>query len=196
MGLLEWIKRLFGRATTEIEPASPPDELERLTGVSPFPPGTGPSRLIIMRHAEKSGDRNDPHLSLPGRKRAEQLVHYLPATFGQPEFLMAARTSVRSRRPVETLEPLAAALSLEVRAKFADNDAPALIETLRDKKRYRGKTGVICWRHSALPRLAASLGAASGAVPASWEDDDYITIIDVTFPGNGETRTRRLQMPL
>lgn len=183
MGLFQWIKRLFVRA-----PEAP-------HGVSPFPPGMGPSRLIILRHAEKTGDKRDPHLSLPGRRRAEELVDYIPATFGRPQFLIAAKTSARSRRPVETLEPLAAALALEVRAKFDDDEITALLETLRDKQRYRGKPGVICWRHSELPKLAAALGAAPETFPKPWDENDYSTIIDVTFPGNGEVRAKRLQMP-
>lgn len=188
MGLLQWIRRLFTGAP-EATPAAPP-------GASPFPPGTGPSRLIVLRHAEKSGDRRDPHLSLPGRRRAEQLVAHIPELLGQqPHFLIAARTSLRSRRPAETLEPLAAVLALEVRAKFDDDDSTALIQALRDKKRYRGKLGVVCWRHSELPSLISALGAAPDAFPQPWGEDDYTTIIDVTYPGNGEARARRLQMP-
>jgi hypothetical protein len=183
MGLFQWLKRLFSRA---------PESAPR---TSPFPPGTGPSRLIVLRHAEKLGDKRDPHLSLPGRRRAEHLANFIPATFGEPKFLIAARTSLRSRRPVETLEPLAAALALEIRAKLDDGDSAALIEMLRDKKRYQGKLGVICWRHSELPRLATALGAAADVVPKPWDENDYTTVIDITFPGNGEVRAKRLQMP-
>lgn len=183
MGLLQWLRRLF---------TGTPDAI---SGVSPFQSGTGPSRLVVLRHSEKSADKRDPHLSLEGRRRAEQIATYIPATFGRPQFLIAARTSNRSRRPVETLEPLAAALALEVRAKFDDDDTAGLIETLRDKKRYRGKLGVICWRHSQLPRLVAALGADPETFPNSWDEDDYTTIIDVTFPGNGEVKVERQQMP-
>lgn len=184
MGLFQWLRRLLSRAPA---PA---------TGVSPFPAGSGPARLIVLRHAEKSGDRRDPHLSLAGRKRAEHLVRYIPATFATPDFLIAARTSLRSRRPVETLEPLAAALQLEVRAKFDDADHDGLITALRDKKRYRGKLGVVCWRHSELPGLLAALGAAPETFPASWDEADYTTLVDLTFADTGEVSARRLQMAL
>ena len=183
MGLFEWLRRLFTRA-----PEAP-------FGVSPFPPGTGPSRLIVLRHAEKSGDKRDPHLSLVGRRRAELLVKYVPATFGQPQFLIAARTSNRSRRPVETLEPLAAALALEITAKLDDDDIADLLGALRDKQRYRGKLGIICWRHSELPRLLRALGAAPETFPSPWDENDYTTFIDITYPGNGEARAKRLTMP-
>ncbi len=189
MGLLQWIKRLFVQA-----PQPPPGAPQPPRGASPFPPGTGPSRVIVMRHAEKSGDKRDPHLSLAGRRRAEGLVQYIPETFGQPQFLIAARTSSRSRRPVETLEPLAAALALEVRAKFNDTDSASLIGTLRGKKRYRGKLCVISWRHSELPALLAALGAPPDTFPKPWDETDYTTIIEVTYPGNSEVHARRLRM--
>ncbi len=200
MGFFQWIKRLFTGAP-RVPPSRPPPAVpssaptDLPSGMSPFPPGTGPARLIVLRHAEKSGDKHDPHLSLPGRRRAEQLVEYIPTAFGQPHFLIAARTSNRSRRPVETLEPLAAALGLEVRAKFDDDDIAALIKALRDKQRHRGKLGVICWRHSNLPGLLEALGAAPETVPKPWDESNYTTIIDITFPGNGEAPTKRLQMP-
>lgn len=200
MGLIQWIKRLLARPPRPQPPLPrsplPTVRLSRSQhGVSPFPLGSGPARIIVLRHAEKSGDRRDPHLSLPGRQRAEQLVEHLPATFGRPDFLIAARTSIRSRRPVETLEPLAAALAFEVRAKFPDADTAALLATLRDKKRYRGKLVVISWRHSTLPRLIEALGAAPDTFPQPWDESDYATVIELTYPGDGTAMARRLLMP-
>ena len=96
MGLLNWFKSLFFRAPTS-------------AGVSPFRPDTGPARLIVLRHAEKTGDRRDRDLSPAGHERAMRLVPYVLETFGRPDFLIAAKSSDRSRRPVETIEPLAAA---------------------------------------------------------------------------------------
>ncbi len=185
MGFFQWLKRLFGWAPRTPLPYR----------ASPFPEGTGPARLVVLRHAEKTGDKRDPQLSPPGVRRAEQLVDYIPATFGQPQFLFAAKTSKRSRRPVLTLEPLAAALKLQIRAKIDDDDADDLIDALRVKERYRGKFGVICWRHSELPELLQALGASRGTFPAPWDESDYTTIIDVSYPGNGEVRATRVRMP-
>ena len=199
MGLLQWLKGFFAprrpvpQTTTEPTRAPLP---EATAGASPFPPGTAPARLVVMRHAEKSGDKRDPHLNLPGRRRAEALVEYIPATFGTPEFLLAARTSLKSRRPVETLEPFSAALRLEIRSKFDDGESASLIAHLSEKKRYRGKLGVICWRHSDLPRLLKSLGAPPGTFPEPWPEDDYTTILDLTYTGNGAVHVRRVQMDM
>lgn len=191
MGLIQWIKRLFGWRPAAPGRAAP--QPPRRT--SPFPPGAGPARLVVLRHAEKTGDRRDPHLSPPGRQRAERLVGYIPTTFGQPQFLIAARTSKRSRRPVETLEPLAVAMALEIAAKIDDDDGDDLVDALGEKELYRGKVGVISWRHSELPDLLAMLGAPPDTFPRRWDEADYTTIIDITYPGDGSVEARRLQMP-
>ena len=64
------------------------------------------ARILLMRHAEKTGDPMDPHLSLDGYARAAKLADFIPATFGIPQFLIATSISKHSVRPIETLEPL------------------------------------------------------------------------------------------
>lgn len=165
----------------------------RGAGVSPFPAGTGPARLILLRHAEKTGKKSDTGLSPAGTARAAQLATYLPETFGRPAFLIAARTSKRSRRPVETLEPLAAATGLSISDDLDDSEVKKLVKALRDDPAYRGKVGVISWRHSDLPDLAAALGAPDGFLP-DWYEDDYTTVIVLDY-GAGPPRAQRVAMP-
>lgn len=182
MGIVDWLRRL-------LMPTA------KRQGTSPFAPGMGPSRLILLRHAEKTGDKRDPHLSGPGTTRAARLVDYIPATFGRPDFLIAARTSRRSRRPVETLEPLAAALALPIDAELDDEDIDALVLQLGKQPQYRGKRGVISWRHSDLPRLATALGAPRLFPGDDWASDDYTSLIDVTYAADGTAVAKRVTMP-
>lgn len=183
--LLDWLKRHFLGTPKAVG-----------TGTSPFPPGLGPSRLLVLRHAEKTGQKDDPHLSEAGQRRAEKLAHFIPETFGPPGFLFAARTSKRSRRPVETLEPLAAALNLEIDARFDDDEIGALVDELTAAPRYSGKFGVIAWRHSDIPGLLARLGAPEGSYPAEWPDELYDTVIEVTYlSGGGAPQVRQIPQP-
>lgn len=172
--IFDWLKRIVFGA-----PRTPP-------GVSPFPDGTGPAKLLVMRHAEKTGDRRDPHLSVAGVARAEKLAGYIPKQFGTPDFLFAATSSKRSSRPYETLAPLATALGLKIDERFDDEDYDALIERLA-KPAYAGKFGVISWRHSDIPALCAALGAPDGTYPADWPEDLYTLIIEITFRGTQAT---------
>lgn len=165
----------------------------RDAGGSPFPAGTGPARLIILRHAEKTGKKSDTGLSPVGTARAVQLARYVPDTFGLPAFLIAARTSNRSRRPVETLEPLAEAMSLAIRDDLDDSEIRKLVKALRDDPAYRGRSGVVSWRHSDLPGLVAALGAPDDFLP-DWDEDDYSTVILLDY-GAGLPRAQRYTMP-
>lgn len=181
--IITWLKRLFFGTS------------QRGPGVSPFPVGTGPARLVVLRHAEKTGEKSDPHLSRAGSKRAKRLAKYLPETFGTPDFLIAARTSKRSRRPVETMEPLAAALELPIRDDLDDSDIAEVVEVLRDTAAYRGKFGVLSWRHSDIPALIEALGAPDDTLPRGWDEDDFTTIIDFSFTDGVLPRARRVEMP-
>ena len=62
-------------------------------------PAGAPGRILLMRHAEKTGDTSDILLSAEGAKRAARLVTYIPETFGRPDFILRGR-------PLETLDPL------------------------------------------------------------------------------------------
>jgi hypothetical protein len=183
MGLLNWVKsQLFGASL------APP-------GVSPFRPDTGPTRLIVFRHAEKTGDKRDRHLSPAGRERAVRLVPYIQETFGRPEFLIAAKSSDSSRRPVETIEPLASALGLEINSKFDDEDVRALVAALGEKRAFQGKFGVISWRHSDIPSLVETLGAPGDTLPNGWSESDYTTLVDISYHAGSKVTAKRLVMP-
>ena len=162
---------------------------------SPFPPGTGPARLLVMRHGEKTGDANDPHLSSKGIERAKRLADYIPQTFGRIDFIFAARNSKKSTRPRATVEPLAAALGLPIDGRFDDeDDAEGLIAELA-KAAYAGKTGLISWRHSELPDLIAALGAPEGTVPATWDTGLYNLIVEIDYRRNPAPAVRKFVMP-
>lgn len=148
-----------------------------------------------MRHAEKTGDDFDPHLSAQGQQRAEQLATYIPKQFGTPDFLIAARTSKKSLRPYDTLRPLADALGLTIKEKFDDNETDALVEHLGTSEKYAGKSGVIAWRHGNIPSLLEALGAPDGSYPQPWDDRVFNLIIEMTFSDSAAPRLRQITEP-
>lgn len=138
-------------------------------------------RILIMRHAEKPDDKRDPNLSDAGRLRAQELVAYIPKTFGEPSFLFASAESKHSRRPIETLEPLSHDLGLSIDANFADQDYGALAQELQTNGRYENKLAVVCWHHGNIPSLAHALGLPDKTYPDPWDRSVFNQILDVTF---------------
>ena len=177
-GFIQRLKRLFGtRART------------------PFPAGAGPARLLILRHAEKTGDKRDRGLSEAGLARAQKLATYIPETFGTPDFLIAAAGGKKSDRPYDTLVPLAKVLGLGIWADLDDEEVDDLVEALSDKRDWKGKFGVISWRHSDLSRLIAALGAPAGTYPDPWDPSRFDLLIDMTFSGAAPPKVRQIDPP-
>jgi len=153
----------------------------------------GPSRIILMRHADKPDDPDDEDLSDAGVARAEHLATYIPQTFGRPDYLIATARSKHSNRPVETVEPLADAIGVHVQHDIRDDDFEELVEEIFSNPMYHGKTIVICWHHGKLPAIAALLGASPGNYPDPWPDDAYNIVLDFRYDpnsGNPPTVTR------
>ena len=116
-------------------------------------------------------------------------------TFGRPDFLVAARSSKRSRRPVETIEPLATGLGgLAIADDLDDEQVADLAERLRDTPAWHGGTGVISWRHSDIPRLVAALGAPD-LLGDEWDETDYTTVVDLVLRDGAPPDARRVTMP-
>lgn len=144
-------------------------------------PDGGPGRILLMRHAEKTGKTDDIYLSKEGAIRADRLVTYIPQVFGRPDFIYAAARSKRSIRSIETVKPLAAALGLEVQYHIEDKEFKTLVTEIFSKAEYRGKTIIICWHHGKLPEIAALLGGQPGSYPNPWPQDCFNLILDFRY---------------
>lgn len=160
-------------------------------------PDGGPSRILLTRHAEKTGDPEDIHLSPEGVKRADRLATYIPQTFGRPDFVFAAARSKRSIRSIETMQPLAAALGKAVQHDIEDKDFEDLISEVFSNPQYRGRMIVICWHHRKLPDIAALLGGQPGTYPDPWSEDLYNVIVDFRYDPNkaGQPTVTRVVEP-
>lgn len=146
------------------------------------------ARILLMRHAEKSGDPMDPHLSQEGYARAAKLADYIPATFGIPRFLIATSISKHSIRPIETIQPLSAKIGVAVDARYADQDYGALASQLLCEPRYANADAliVVCWHHGNIPLLAHALRAKPGSYPDPWDAQVFNQILILTYSGDGE----------
>lgn len=158
-----------------------------------------PKLILIIRHAEKTGSKDDSHLSEPGKERAKQLSclfeksEKCPAPLPRPDFIFAAHDSKNSLRPRETVTPLAKQFKLPIDERF-HSTAPArdpkakgaaeLADALFNEPKYAGKTILISWRHGALPELARTLKATNA--PSKWGDDVYDRVWKITYDRAGK----------
>ena len=149
-----------------------------------------PTHILLMRHAEKSGDPTDPHLNEAGRARAQRLTNYVPATFGPPDAIFATARSKHSNRPFETVEPLANKLGVIIEQTFADQDYGALAATLLSTPTYADRQILICWHHGNIPSLARSLRVKPGDCPDPWDHVVFNLILKIQYSnGDGANTT-------
>jgi broad specificity phosphatase PhoE len=81
-----------------------------------------PKTVYIIRHAEKSEDPNDPNLSPQGVERAQALAKNCEKLFGKLDCSFAAETSAGSSRPVDTINPLAQTIHVEIDSGVSNKD--------------------------------------------------------------------------
>ena len=149
-------------------------------------PVSGPAQIILIRHAEKPADPNDPHLSPAGVKRAERLVAFIttdPAMtrFGLPVAVFATKTTKRDdgQRTQETVAPLARALKLRVQTPYLGRFYAPLAKLVLANPAYAGKTVLICWNHEEIPQLAAALGVTPE--PPKWKGSVFDQVYIISY---------------
>jgi hypothetical protein len=127
-----------------------------------------PAQILIIRHAEKPDEGSK--LSLAGRERAAALAPYFLGNdellqFGPPVaiYAQAQKHASSSLRPIETVEPLAAAIHIKINDSFERDDFAAMVEEILHNKTYDGHTVLICWEHKVIPQIAAKFGAATAS---------------------------------
>lgn len=143
-----------------------------------------PAQVIIIRHAEKPPQ--GVSLSTRGRERAAALAPFIVESpdflvFGTPVAIYAAGVPRpdSSRRSIETVTPLAAALKLPIKDKYSTDDVNKMVEEIQKEPSYAGKMVLICWEHSGIPDLARALGALK--VPFKWPTDTYDRVWLISF---------------
>jgi hypothetical protein len=144
-------------------------------------PPVPPASVLLMRHGEKSGRKNDVHLNARGQARADALPSLFPAVFPAPHFIFATAATANSNRPAETVMPLAKMLRLPVNSRFANDEYWLLVRELLTNEIYSAKNVLICWHHRKIPLMAVALGVTETLPP--WTEGQFDRIWRIEFSG-------------
>jgi hypothetical protein len=150
------------------------------------PHAQNPAHIILIRHAEKPDDPEDPHLSPAGVARSKRLVSYLATDpsmvgLGAPVAIFATRTTRHDdgQRTQETVAPLARALRLPVQTPFLGKQYAAFAARILADPALAGKTVLVSWNHEAIPELAAALGV--NPAPPKWKGSDFDQVYVISY---------------
>jgi len=143
--------------------------------------------MIFVRHAEKAATpADDPPLSPAGDLRAAELARQL--VDADVVAGIDAIYSTPFRRTIETVQPTADALDLDVNLYAPDDNEAVLAEIL---KAHKGKIILVVGHSNTVPGLIADLGASKN-VPAIAEYE-YDNMYLVSIPWFGKTKTIRVR---
>lgn len=154
---------------------------------------------MLIRHAEKpakdsapfgvteDGERNKESLEVRGWQRAGALVgllapsngHFQHTLLAKPQFLFASKPLRRkgSRRPVETLTPLAQKLRLRINSSHQRSDLEGMIAQVTSCK----GVVLVCWQREYIPAIASIILGNKKIAPLIWPEDcfDMIWVFDL-----------------
>ena len=157
------------------------------------------TKIMLLRHAEKpakdnapygvtrKGERSKESLEVRGWQRAGALAnlfvpangHFHHSALVTPQFLYASKPLRRkgSRRPFETIMPLAEKLSLKVNATFQRSQLVSMVEDAFSRK----GVVLICWQREYIPDIAALILGSKKIAPSEWPENrfDMIWVFDL-----------------
>ncbi|MBQ0983480.1 hypothetical protein KBZ10_02810 [Streptomyces sp. F63] len=169
--------------------------------------GTG-TTVMIIRHAEKpaddgslpygveeSGEQDKDSLAVRGWQRAGALAELFAPYEGIPRsglsrphriYATSAEHHGRpvSRRPIETVTPLADKLGKTIDTSYDNDDEKKLAKELAGRK----GTSLVAWHHGTIPKLARDLTGADGSrlnIPDHWPGHrfDVVWVFEHTKKG-------------
>lgn len=156
------------------------------------------TKIMVIRHAEKptshpppygitlEGAREKESLTARGWQRAGALASFFAPTNGafqdpslaEPQFLYASKPVKHkgSRRPIETIMPLAEKLALRANSNFPKFEPESMMEDAF----LRNGVVLICWQREYIPQIADQILGNKTVAPQVWPDDrfDVVWVFD------------------
>jgi broad specificity phosphatase PhoE len=144
--------------------------------------------MIFVRHAEKAlMPIDDPGLSAEGKLRAAELARQL--VDADVVAGIDAIYSTDTRRTIETAQPTADALDLEIVTYENQEDDEPVVDAMVNA--HKGKIILVVGHSNTLPAMIAALGASKKVPPIA--EFEYDNIYVISIPWFGKTKTIRLR---
>jgi|ERR1044071_6074305 hypothetical protein len=156
------------------------------------------TKIMVIRHAEKPANDPPPHgvtlkgerekesLTVRGWQRAGALASFFAPpndafqdpSLARPQFLYASKPIKRqgSRRPFETITPLAEKLAIRINDHFSRDDLKNMLEEVF----LCAGVVLICWQYEYIPQIASHILGNKTTAPREWPEDrfDMVWVFD------------------
>ena len=88
------------------------------------------------------------------------------------------------------MTPTAKALGLDLNTQFSTGDERQMVESILSSPAYQGRTVVICWKHTEIPKIVEALGGTG--VPPVWPAASFDRFWIFNSDGSFEDRPQLL----
>lgn len=171
-----------------------------------------PAKIMLIRHAEKPGHQaaygigddgkhDDESLTVRGWQRAGALVGLFapkgnpPASpIATPTTIYASAAAGGSKRPLQTITPLAAKLRLVPVVDYSRDQVRQLSRAVLAQQ----GVVLVCWQHERLRDIATEIMKSTQTqptMPANWPDDRFDVVWILTPPTHTEGSWQFAQAP-
>ena len=157
------------------------------------------TKIMLIRHAEKpakdfapfgvtaQGEQSKESLEVRGWQRAGALANLLAptdnrfqhASLARPQFLYASKPLRRkgSRRPLETITPLADKLAIRINSNYPRFESEAMVKEI---VLCEGVV-LVCWQREYIPEIASYILGDNKTAPQNWPENcfDLIWVFDL-----------------
>lgn len=163
------------------------------------------STIFVIRHAEKPDGQsqgvneagsNDPESLIPrGWQRAGALATFFGSKndLPKPDRIYASgsekekvaphvKVGSKSKRPIETVTPLALKLTKAPIETFTTGDEAKLVDEI---VKLDGNT-LVCWQHEAIPQIATLVMGTASGIPKVWPGDRFDVVWCFTRESTGK----------
>jgi hypothetical protein len=138
-----------------------------------------PAKIIIVRHGEKPADGNE--LSVKGCERAYMLPNFFKVWSINAIYAQQPNGKNSSLRPIQTVTPTALTANLKINNSFHRDDYALMTNELLNNPSLNGKTVVVSWEHSVIPKIAESLGVHLTSTLTDWPGSIFDQAWVITF---------------
>jgi broad specificity phosphatase PhoE len=163
------------------------------------------TKIMLIRHAEKpdddsdtrgvtqKGERSHESLDVRGWQRAGALTtlfapsngHFQNASLARPQFIFASKflKSKGSKRPIQTITPLADKLGIKINDDFTRSDFESMLE---EAFLCKGVV-LISWQREYIPEIAQLILDDKKIAPREWPEDrfDLVWVFDLKRSSTG-----------
>jgi hypothetical protein len=157
-----------------------------------------PSKIYIIRHADKLAQNPGPALSPKGEIRAIAFAIRFYQEFPHPDFIFATDPVSNkndglykkglSIRELQTVGPLANLITIKnhddfpILHPYRNKEYDKLAHDLLTEPEFNKKIILICWDHKLIPEIAKSLGVPDKDI-VKWQKKDFDSIYYIDFNG-------------